>query len=373
MVEEGLSNEEIERRITARDMEMPDEVTLTYHLYCYDLETGELIWDRELYEGPPPVGRHRKNSYMSETPVTDGEAVYVYVGHRGLYAYDFAGTQLWSTELDAYQVYLDFGGGPSPALHGDRLFIVNDNEEASFIAAFDKRTGEPLWKTPRPELGSRMSRSAWSSPYVWESEQRSEIVTLGPGTAVSYDLDGQELWRMDRQGMMVAQTPFAWGGNVYLTSGSGGGGDRPLVAVRPGATGDITLEETATSSDSVLWYGRVSGGTYLPTPVVYDGGLYVLTDKGVFSLLDPKTGERIYRTRIHPQASNFTSSLWAYNGHVFCVNEEGDTFVVKAGNEFEFVGINSLDEWTLATPAIVGDRLLMRTQSRLYSIRDTGN
>lgn len=371
MIKEGLSEDEIMRRSNERDIEMPDQVSLSFRLFAFDVETGGLLWDREVNNGAPPVGRHRKNSYMSETPVTDGESVYVYVAHMGLYAYDFAGNQLWSTPLEPHPVYLDFGGGASPAVHGDRIFILNDSQEGSFIAAFDKHTGEQLWMTARVGVGNEMLRSGWSSPYVWENEVRTEIVTVGPMVAISYDLDGNELWRMRGQGMMVCQTPFAWDGHLYISSGAKGRSDTPLAAIRPGASGDITLDEMQQSSDAVLWFDRTGGGTYLPTPVLYDAGVYVLTDKGIFSRHDAKTGERTYRTRIHTTARNFTSSPWAYNGHIFAINEEGDTFVMKAGEEFEFVSINSLDEWVLASPAISGDRLLIRTQSKLYSIRDT--
>jgi outer membrane protein assembly factor BamB len=370
MTEEGLSNEEIERRINARDTEFPDEVSLSYRLFAFDLESGAPVWDRELHSGPPPVGRHRKNSYMSETPVTDGEAIYVYIAHMGLYAYDLAGAELWSTAMEPHPVYLEFGGGASPAVHGDRIFVLNDSQEGSFIAAFDKHTGEQLWMQAREGLGNQMLRSGWSSPYVWENELRTEIVTVGPMVAISYDLDGNELWRMNGQGMMVCQTPFAWDGHLYLSSGAKGRSDTPLAAIRPGASGDITMGEMQESSDDVLWFDRTGGGTYLPTPVLYNSGVYVLTDKGIFSRHDAKTGARTYQTRIHTTARNFTSSPWAYNGNVFAINEEGDTFVMKAGTEFEFVGINSLDEFVLATPAISGDRLLIRTQSKLYSIRN---
>ena len=370
LAEQGLSREEIMRMSAERDTEFPDEITVSYRLHAYELATGEHLWDTELHSGSPPVGRHRKNSYMSETPVTDGEAVYVYVAHLGLFAIDFDGNRLWSQEFEPRQVYLDFGGGSSPALHGDRVIVMNDNEESSFIAAFDKRTGEQLWMKSREGLGIEMIRSSWSSPYVWENSERTEIVTVGSRIAISYDLDGNELWRMGGQGIMVCQTPFAWDGNLYISSGAKGRADTPLAAIRPGASGDITMDEMQTSSEDVLWFERRAGGTYLPTPVLYDGGIYVLTDKGILTRHDAKTGERNYQTRIHQLARNFTSSPWAYNGHVFAINEEGNTFVFRAGEEFEFVAMNSLDEFVQASPAIVGDRLLLRTQGKLYSIRE---
>ena len=365
----GIPDEEVTRRVTASDNELPDEIELSYGLFSYDLESGDLLWETRFYEGRPPVGRHRKNSYTSETPVTDGRAIYVYVAFQGLYAFDFDGNQLWATRLPPHQVYLDFGGGSSPALHGNKLFILNDNEEQSFIAAYDKNTGEQLWYTPRKGLGSRMKKSGWSTPFVWENEVRTEIIALGPGWVISYDLDGDELWRMSRFSQMTIQSPFAWDGLLYVTSGVAGEQNKPIAAIRAGGSGDITPPGDATEGEFVAWYNRVAGGTYLPTPVLYDGGLYVLGDSGIFAMYDPKTGKRLYRVRIHRQARNFTASPWAYDGKIFVLNEEGDTFVIKAGEEFELLGINRLDEFSMATPAISGNRLLIRTQGTLYSIR----
>jgi outer membrane protein assembly factor BamB len=370
LVEQGKTEEEVMELVTARDSELPEEITLAYHLICVDLESGRILWQRNFHNGPPPVGRHRKNSYTSETPVTDGRAVYVYVAFLGLYAFDFDGNRLWHSPLEPHQVYLDFGGGASPALHGDTIFILNDNEEESFIAAFDKRTGRQLWRTARPGLGTEQMRSAWSTPFVWQNELRTEVVTTGPGWSISYDLDGRELWRMSRMSRMTIQSPFAWDGLVYVTSGAPAEENKPIAAIQPGGSGDITPPATSSKSEYVVWYNRVAGGTYLPTPVIYDGGLYVLSVKGIFSRLDPKTGQETYKSRIHRTARNFTASPWAYNGMIFCLNEEGDTFVIKAGEEFELLRINSLDEFAMATPAIAGNRLLVRTKSKLYSLRD---
>jgi len=369
--EQGKTEEELTALVQARDSEMPSEVSLKYNLFCLDLETGRTLWTRTFHDGPPPVGRHRKNSYTSETPVTDGHAVYVYVAFLGLYAFDFEGTLLWHTPLSPHKVYLDFGGGASPVLSGDTLVILNDNEEASFVAGFDKRTGQERWRTPRPGLGSELIRSAWSTPFVWENSSRTEVVTTGPGVAISYDLEGRELWRLSLGSRMAIQSPFSSDGLLYVTSGTAGDRHRPIAAIRPGASGDITLPEGATSSEYVAWFDPLAGGTYLPTPLVYEGGLYSLTDKGIFTRFDPKTGERTYKTRLHRDARNFTASPWAYDGKIFCLNEEGNTYVVKAGESFELLGVNSLDEFSMATPAIAGGRLLVRTQHRLYSLRTT--
>jgi hypothetical protein len=213
-------------------------------------------------------------------------------------------------------------------------------------------------------------KTGWSTPFVWENRARTELVTLGPGVAISYGLDGKELWRLNRMGGYAIQSPFAWKDLLFVTSGAGGDTNRPIVAVRAGGSGDITPAGDETTSDHVVWYDGRAGGTYLPTPVIYKDALYVLNDKGIFARYDPATGARAYQARVAPGAAAFTASPWAYNGHVFALSEEGDTFVIEAADEYRLVRVNALDDFSMATPAIVGDRLLIRTQHRLYSIRN---
>jgi outer membrane protein assembly factor BamB len=365
---QGLSAEEVNKRLYARDREMPHELVISLMLYCYDLESGKRLWERQIYHGNPRGGRHSKNSYASETPVTDGKSAYVYFTGYGLYAYDFAGKQLWATPLERRETWRNWGTGASPALHGDRLFVLNDNEQQPFLAAFNTRTGKELWRQPR-RLGAKR-KTGWSTPFVWENRLRTEVVTIGPGAAVSYGLDGAELWRMKRMAVGAIQSPFSWNDLLYVTSGTPGENNRPIAAIRAGGSGDITPPEPENRNEYVVWYDRLAGGTYLPTPVIYENGLYVLSSKGIFSRHDAETGERIFRSRVAPEASAFTASPWAYNGRVFVLSEEGDTFVINAAEQYELLGVNSLGEFSMATPAIVGDRLLMRTQNHLYSIRN---
>ena len=366
---QGRSTEEINKRLYARDREMPHELEISLMLYCYDLESGKKLWERQVYHGNPHGGRHSKNSHASETPVTDGKRVYVYFTDYGLYAYDFSGKQVWAMALGRHETWRDWGTGASPALHGDRLFVQNDNEQQPFLAAFDTRTGKELWRKPRNLGASR--KTGWSTPFVWENGLRTEVVTIGPGAAVSYGLDGNELWRMKRMAQgTVIQSPFAWNNLLFLTSGTPGESTRPIAAVRAGGSGDITPTEPDNRNEHVVWYDRLAGGTYLPTPVIYGNALYAVNDKGIISRHNAATGERAYRTRISAEASTFTASPWAYNGKVFVLSEEGDTFVVDATEEFKLLGVNPLGEFSMASPAIVGDRLLIRTQNHLYSIRN---
>ena len=366
LAKQGLPMEQIIEKLKARDIEMPEEVTLHYFLYCLNLKTGVVEWRQEFHTGRPPGGRHRKNSFTSESPVTDGKSVYVYIGNLGLWAFDLKGKQLWKAPLEAHPIYLDFGTGSSPALADELLVVVNDNQRQQHIAAFDKRTGKQVWRTNR-DIGGKtepIQRSGWATPFVWRNAQRTEIVTVGPDVAVSYDLKGKELWRLSGMAKTPVPMPFAYGGLLYLDGGRG----KPLFALRPGAAGDISLKEGQTSNQFIAW-SQARGGTYLPTPVAYEGAIYALTETGILTRFDAKTGEITYKTRIDPKATAFTTSPWAYNGRLFCLSEEGQTFVIATGAKFQLLRVNELDEMALASPALVGERLLIRTESRLYSIR----
>jgi outer membrane protein assembly factor BamB len=364
---QGLSADEITKRLWARDREMPQDIIISLMLFCYDLESGKLMWERRIHHGNPRGGRHVKNSFASETPVIDANRVYAYFTDYGLYAFDFDGKPIWATPFERRATIRDYGTGASPALYRDRLFVLNDNEEQSFLAAYDARTGKELWRTLRTVTPAR--KTGWSTPFVWENRLRTEVVTLGPGVAISYGLDGRELWRVNRMGAVAIQSPFAWNDILYVTSGTSGDDHKPIAAIRAGGAGDITPSEPGNQNEHVVWYDRIAGGTYLPTPVLYRNALYVLFDKGIISRHKVDTGERVFRARVAPGAAAFTASPWAYDGKVFLLSEEGNTFVIEAGDEYRLLHVNSLDEFALSTPAIVGDRLLIRTQSRLYSIR----
>lgn len=365
---QGVPMKDIIARVTERDIELPKEVTLHYFLYCLNLKSGKVEWQKEFYTGRPAGGRHRKNSFVSESPVTDGRHVYVYVANMGLWAFDMKGKLAWTTPVEANPMYLDFGTGSSPALAGDLLVIVSDNEKQQYIAAFDKKTGKQVWRTDR-DLGPKgqPGRSAWATPFVWRHPLRTEIVTIGPGVAISYDLAGKELWRLSGMSGAPVPTPLAYEGLLYINGGRG----RPLFAIRPGAVGDISLTKDQTSNEYVVWT-QARGGTYLPSSVAYQGAVYTLTETGILNRYDAKTGQQTYKTRIDPAATAFTTSPWAYNGKLFCLSEEGQTFVLSTGNEFKLLHVNELDDMAQASPALVGERLLIRTEHRLYSIRSKG-
>jgi outer membrane protein assembly factor BamB len=363
---QGFTGKELLERLNARDFEFPNEVSVHYFLYSIDLNSGTINWKREFYSGHPPGGRHRKNSFCSETPVTDGKRVYAYINNLGLFAYDLEGNKVWETPLEHFPTILDFGTASSPTLVNDHVIIVNDNEKQQFIAAFDSETGKQVWRTNRSiHVPGSDRQTGWSSPYIWKNSQRMEIVTIGPGLAISYDLEGKELWRLGGMSAMPIPSPFAYNGLLYLNGGTG----KVVAAIKPGAVGDLTTPEGARLNEFVVWL-QPKAGTYLPTELAYEGGLYVLTHNGILTRFDAKTGVQTYKARIG-EGGDFTSSPWGYRGRIFCMNEEGKTFVIRAGDKYELLDSNDLEEMTLATPALIGERLIVRTENHLYSIRNS--
>ncbi len=342
-------------------MQPPEDV---HHwvVYCVDLESGDLCWEREVHRGAPQAPRHLKNTYASETPVTDGERVYAYFGNLGVYALTLDGEPVWKKELGQFRTRFGWGTAASPVVHGDDLYIVNDNDDSSYLMALDKRTGEERWRVEREE------GSNWATPYVWENELRTEIITVGTDRVRSYDKQGKILWQFGGMSSIAIPQPFSKHGLLYVASGYVGDQIRPVYAIRPGASGDITLAEGAKSNEHVVWF-LPQAGPYNPTPLVYGDTYYTLLDRGFFTAHNAKTGELIYdKNRLERGSGGFTASPWAYNGKIFALNEDGDTYVIEAGPEFAVVGKNSLDEMCMATPAIASGSLILRTRSKLYRI-----
>ena len=344
--------------------EFPDSVH-QWMVYCLDLKTGRILWEHKVHEGKPKSSIHLKNSYASETPVTDGEQVYCYFGNLGIFVFDLDGKPAWSKRFTPQRTRLGWGTAASPVLHKERIYIINDNDEESWFLALDKRSGEQLWRIQRDE------KSNWSNLFIWENEQRTELITPGSGRVRSYDLEGQELWSLQGMSSITIATPYAADGLLYLSSGYVGDMKRPIYAIRPGATGDISVTPKESSNKFIVW-SQWKAAPYNPSTLIYQDQLYVLRDRGMLSSLDPKTGEFHYEKKRLPPGPGFTVSPWAYNGKIFGLNEEGSTIVCKAGKTFEVLHTNDLaeDDMCMATPAIVGDRLLIRSSARIYCIRN---
>jgi outer membrane protein assembly factor BamB len=327
-------------------------------VWCFDFRTGKKLWDRQAHKAAPSSTVHVKNTYASETPVTDGERLYAYFGNVGLFCYDLDGHELWSQRWGSFKTRFGWGTAASPAVHDGRVFVVNDNEEQSFLVALDAKTGKQLWRVERDE------KNNWATPFVWQNERRTELVTNGTKRVRSYDLDGKLLWELGGMSSITIPTPFAAHGLLYVCSGYVLDKKKPLLAIRPGAEGDITPQGDG-GSKYVAWHLK-SAGPYNPTPLVYGDYLYVLYDMGFLSCYDARTGKAQYeKERLGGQ---FTASPWAYSGKVFCLSEDGETHVIAAGPKFKRLGKNRLEEMCMATPAALRGSLLVRTLTKLYRI-----
>ncbi len=342
----------------------PRKVEEECRVICLDLFSGKILWERTVHRGVPTSPIHLKNSFASETPVTDGERVYAYFGNQGLYCVDLEGHPVWSRPFEPRAMRNGWGTAASPMLHGDRLYVVNDNDEQSYLLCLNKHTGKEAWRVVRDE------GSNWSTPFLWQNDHRTEIVTPGTGKVRSYDLEGNLLWWFTGMSSITIATPYADGGLLYVSSGYVRDLQRPLYAIRAGASGEISLKPDQTGNEWISWCNP-KAAPYNPTTLVYDGRLYALYDRSLISCFRSLTGEPVYERKRLRQGRHFTASPWAHDGKIFCLNEDGITFVLRAGDEFELLRTNKLadDDMCMATPAIVGDRLILRTSARVYCIR----
>ena len=340
------------------------KTTHEWKVMCLELTTGTLRWEKTVRTGTPTSPIHLKNSYASETPVTDGVHLFVSFGNVGIYCFDFDGNSVWSRDLPAFATRNGWGTAGSPALHGDVLYYQNDNDNKSSLLAINKRTGETLWSIDREE------KSNWSTPFIWTHSGGTEIVTAGTKAVRSYDLDGKLLWSLKGMSSITIATPYVADGLLYVSSGYVLDPTKALYAIKPGAKGDITLPKGQSSSDFIAWSSQKIA-PYNPSTLVSDGRLFVLYDGGVVSSFNAKTGEAFYERQRLNRGAAFTASPWCYDGMVFFLNEDGACTVIRAGDKLDVLHTNNLaeDEICLSTPSIAGDRLLIRADQRLYCIR----
>ena len=280
-----------------------------------------------------------------------------------LFVFDLDGKPVWSQRFDPHPMRDGWGTAASPVLHQDRIYLVNDNQEQSYLLALDKRTGRTVWRVNRDE------KSNWATPFVWQHAGRTELVTNGTGLVRSYDLNGQLLWQLGGMSSITIPTPQAGDDLLYITSGFVMSEKRPVLAIRPGATGDISLKDAETSNSFVAWCQK-KAGPYNPSTLLYQERLYVLVDVGLLSCYDAKDGTVKYERQRLERGRAFTASPWAADGKIFCLNEDGVTFVFRAGDKFELLHTNALaaDDMGMATPAAAGNRLLLRTSARMYCL-----
>jgi len=324
---------------------------------CLDRRNGKVLWERVAKVATTHEGHHHQyGSFASNTPVTDGKNVYAFFGSRGIYCYDLSGKLVWEKAFQPMRMRLGFGEGVAAVLDGNSLYLKFDQEQGSFLVALDKQTGKEIWRVSRDE------GSSWSPPLIVTHKGRKQMVVSASTKVRSYDpATGKLIWECAGLGSNVIPAPVINGGVVYVMSGHR---EPNLLAIQLGREGDLT------GTDAVLWTNN-RGNSYTGSPVLHDGKLYFVTDSGLITCLDARTGKAHYQQQRLPRSYNFKSSPVGANGKLYLATEEGDVVVVKMGEKYEVLAVNTLtDQMFIATPAIAGGSIYLRSQEALYCIRN---
>lgn len=319
---------------------------------AFDARSGELLWERTAFDGVMYDDRHRRNTYASSTVATDGDMLYAYFESAGLYAYDRNGTLKWKTDFGGL-AKAGMGPGMSPLIHGDLLIVQNDLEmgEGSHILALERKTGKQIWKT------ARAHRRSWATPIIVNASGRKELIASGAESVIAYDpVTGAELWKTEGVRSHPIPSLVQGHGLIFATAGSGA---KVALAIRPGQVDDAAR---------IAWkYNK--GTAYVPSPILYGDYLYLMTDSGIMTCLDPKTGELKYEGGRPPVPAEIKASPVAFDGKLLITSVDGDTFVIRAGPAHEVLRTNSVGEPVWASPALANGTIYIRGAKHLFAIR----
>jgi outer membrane protein assembly factor BamB len=329
-----------------------------FEILCLNRKTGKILWQQTAITAVPHEGHHPSyGSFASNSPVTDGKYVYAFFGSRGIYCYDMKGKLIWKKDYGVQmRMRMAFGEGMAPVISGDKLILVFDHEGDSFMVMLDKNTGKEIWKVNRDE------KSNWAAPLVVDYKGQKQIVVSGSNKLRSYDFNiGKVIWECAGLGTNTIPQPVRQDDLIFAMSGY----LKPnLMAIRLGKEGVLT------GTDAIVW-SQTRGNSYTPSPVIYDNKLYVLTDNGTVSCYNARTGEPYYHQTRLPKTYSFKSSPVGANGKLYLASENEDVLVLRMGEKFEVLATNTMtDQIFIATPAISGGEIFLRSQNRLYCIRE---
>jgi outer membrane protein assembly factor BamB len=349
----------------------PEDYVHHYKVYCLDRKTGEVIWENTAYSGKPKLKRHIKSSHANCTPATDGKHLLVFFGSQGLYCYDLEGKLLWTKDfgfLDAGafdRPEIKWGFASSPIIYEDKVIVLCDVNNQSFLTALDLKTGKDIWRTERDE------NPTWGTPTIHRTDDRTQVIVNGYKHIGGYEVEtGEAIWWMHGGGDVPCPTPVVSNGLVFITNAHGR--MRPIYAIDLKAEGDISLAQGETSNQYIPWF-YPRRGSYQPTPVVDDGLLYIGDNGGILGCYAAETGEELYREKIGGDISSYSASPVMADGRLYFTDEYGNIHIIKAGPEYEHLATNKMDEICMATPAISGKTLFIRARRHLYAISKVDN
>lgn len=328
------------------------EGDVTFLVSAFDRGNGRRVWQFELPAEAPFPAVHEKHNLASPSPVTDGERVYAWFATGQIAAIDLAGKLVWKKHLGAeYGPFeINWGHGSSPVIYKDQLILLCYHERASYLLALDGRTGAVRWKADAPT-----GVISYSTPLVVETGGRAEIVVNSSTGVSGHDVStGDQLWHVEEANRFPVPSPLFYDGLIYTSRGYR---SSPFMAIRPGGKGNV-------GGSHVPWKVP-SGAPYISSLVHYDGVIYMVGDVGVLTAVDARTGERLHQERV---GGVYTASPVAADGKVYLVSEDGETIVMAAGRAPRLLARNRLNARQLASPAIAGGRLFIRSDAAVYAI-----
>lgn len=338
-----------------------------WKIYCLDLDTGKILWERLAHKGVPKVKRHPKSSFSSPSPVTDGQRVIAWFGSEGVYAWDMDGKPLWKREtgvLDQgwfFDPDYQWGAASSPMLWNGMLFLQADQQQNSWLAAWDAATGKELWRVQREEI------PGWATPVVLEHNGEAQLVTNSVKRIRGHDpRTGKLLWELGGNSEITVTTPILAGQLIFAANGYPP--IQPIYAIKWGARGDITLKEGEEANAGLAW-SKKRGGPYMPTPLAYGDLLYICSNNGILTGYRIADGERVFQERVAGKGGAFSASPVAARGRLYLASEDGEVHVLAAGSQPKTLASNPMGEVLMATPAIVGETIVVRGMKHVFAIR----
>ena len=328
-----------------------------FEVLALDRASGRIVWRQTAATAVPHEGYHATyGSFASNSPTTDGQRLYVSFGSRGLFAYDMNGTLLWQRDFDIQmRMFQEFGEGVGPVLDEGRLIVLFDHEGNGFLATLDAATGREIWRTPRTD------GTNWAAPLVVRHEGRKQIVVNSPRKVRGYDYEsGKPIWETAGLGLNTIPRAVQHGDSVLVMSGFI---SPALLAIRLGRQGDLA------GTDAIKWTAN-RGLAYTTSPVLHEGTLYFLTDNGLVSAIDADSGKPVYQQIRLPKPSAIKASPVAAGGLLYFPTEEGDVVVARIGPTLDVIATNTLtDQSFLASPAVAGGDLFLRSRTHLFRVR----